>query len=150
MHLFTPEFPKNTIPRIKKYESIEDIISDFYETRKIGFELRKKFIMNSMQEELLILKNKILFIKEIISGGIKINDISLKELISILLERGYYKGPNNFEYLTNIKIYNLTREKKKELEELIEKKELEFSSLAEKTPLQLWEEDLELLKKNIL
>ena len=146
MHLFTPEFPERRNSHIKKYESIDSIINDFYEVRAKGYEMRKTFILKSLSEEIRILKNKVLFIDKIVSGEIKIQNISYRDLISLLEEKGFFRGSDNFEYLTNMKLFSLTKEKKEELEKFTALKEEQYADICEKDPSSMWIEELEKLR----
>ena len=149
MHLFTPEFPERQNSHIKKYENIDSIIDDFYEARAKGYGLRKTFILKSLFDEIRILENKVLFIDNIVSGDIKIQNISYGDLITVLKERGFYEGENDFEYLTNMKLYSLTREKKQELEKFTALKQGQYNEIKNKDPATMWVDELEKLRSSL-
>lgn len=149
MHLFTPEFPERQNSHIKKYENIDAIIDDFYVARSRAYEMRKSFILKSLFSEIRILENKVLFIDNIVSGDIKIQNISYRDLITVLRERGFYEGENDFEYLTNMKLYSLTREKKQELEKFTALKKGQYNEIKNKDPATMWVDELEKLRSSL-
>lgn len=72
--------------RLKRYESPDAILRDFYETRVRLYQRRKTLLADRLQETYERLDNKVRFIKAIISGTLVINnrkrDIILKDLVA--------------------------------------------------------------------
>lgn len=146
MHLY------NNKGIICKYDSIEDIMKEFYLIRLVYYIKRKEYMLKTMQKELDVYQSKIRFIEEFISGEINILHKEDEEIDALLIERNYPKfGSNddnedidtfNYEYLLNMKIKSLTKKKVEELKKLHENKLAVYNELLLKSEKDLWKDDL--------
>ncbi len=150
MHLY------NSKEVITKYESPEDIITEFYFIRLAFYVKRKEYMLKTMKRELDIIKSKVRFIEEFISGEINILHKEDEEIYKMLEERNYPKFGKedeeenddvdnsnfNYEYLLNMKIKSLTKKKIEELKSLFDNKQALFNDLERKTEKDLWRDDL--------
>jgi DNA topoisomerase-2 len=152
MHLY------NNKGIICKYDSIEDIMKEFYLIRLVYYTKRKEYMLKNMQKELDIYKAKIRFIEEFINGDINILHKEDEEVEATLIEREYPKfgkdtgilnedeqednSGYSYDYLLNMKIKSLTKKKIEELKNLFENKLALYSDLFLKTEKDLWKEDL--------
>ncbi|KAM6451890.1 DNA topoisomerase 2-alpha isoform 1-T2 [Liasis olivaceus] len=158
---------------LKKYETAEDILREFYEVRLRYYSLRKDWLTGMLGAESAKLNNQARFILEKIEGKIVIENKPKKELIKVLIERGYDSDPvktwkesqqkdtdedaqedtdkendstastgPDFNYLLNMPLWYLTKEKKDELCKQRDNKETELENLKRKNPDDLWREDL--------
>lgn len=113
MHLYNSEC------RIKKYNSVSEIINDFIKIRIKYYYLRKENQINQLERELFLLNIRCKFIGDIITKKVKISDRKISEIKSKLLELEYPEFKYEidiFDYLINMKISQLTNERKMELE----------------------------------
>jgi DNA topoisomerase-2 len=149
MHLY------NNKGIICKYDSIEEIMKEFYLIRLVYYTKRKEYMLKTMQKELDIYQSKIRFIEEFISGEINILHKEDEEIDALLLERNYPKfgngnsnneeeddGTFSYEYLLNMKIKSLTKKKIEELKNLHENKLALYNDLMSKSEKDLWKDDL--------
>jgi DNA gyrase/topoisomerase IV subunit B len=150
MHLY------NSKGIICKYETIEDIMKEFYSIRLVYYAKRKEYMLKTMQKELDIYQAKIRFIEEFISGEINILHKEDDEIYQLLNERNYPKFGNNdndidenddnssysYEYLLNMKIKSLTKKKVDELKKLHENKLAIYNDLLLKSEKDIWKDDL--------
>ena len=143
MHLY------NNKGIICKYDSIEDIMKEFYFLRLIYYTKRKEYMLKTMQKELDVIKAKIRFIEEFISGEINILQKEDDEIENLLTERSYPKFGNDededsfsYDYLLNMKIKSLTKKKIEELKKLFENKDALYNDLMLKSEKELWKDDL--------
>ena len=150
MHLY------NNKGTISKYDSIEQIMIEFYFIRLAYYTKRKEYMLKTMQKELDIYRFKIKFIEEFIDGTINILQKEDEEIVTMLEERGYMKfGKEDFEsegedtennvsydYLLNMKIKSLTKKKIEELKKLYDSKMGHYNELVGKTEKDLWKHDL--------
>jgi DNA gyrase/topoisomerase IV subunit B len=148
MHLY------NNKGIICKYDSIEEIMKEFYLIRLVYYTKRKDYMLKTMQKELDIYQSKIRFIEEFISGEINILQKEDEEIDALLIERNYPKfgsGNNDdnedidtfsYEYLLNMKIKSLTKKKIEELKKLHENKLAVYNELLLKSEKDLWKDDL--------
>ncbi|XP_054544709.1 DNA topoisomerase 2-alpha isoform X2 [Talpa occidentalis] len=163
---------------LKKYDTVLDILRDFFELRLKYYGLRKEWLLGMLGAESAKLNNQARFILEKIDGKIIIENKPKKELIKVLIQRGYDSDPvkawkeaqqkvpdeeeneesdteketeksasaadsgPTFNYLLDMPLWYLTKEKKDELCKLRNEKEQELEILKRKSPSDLWKEDL--------
>ena len=106
---------------IKKYESPEDILSEFYEIRLEYYVKRKEHKLRILKRELDIIKMKIKFINDFISEDIVIIEMEDEDIYEQLEDRDYIKFPKNprdldydendinYDYLLDMRIRTLTK-----------------------------------------
>ncbi|XP_044152545.1 DNA topoisomerase 2-alpha [Bufo gargarizans] len=155
---------------LKKYESVLDILREFYELRLRYYGLRKDWLLGMLTAEASRLSNQARFILEKIEGKVVIENKPKKELIQILVQRGYDSDPvktwkqtqekeeagelieeeeseatttgPDYNYLLNMPMWYLTKEKKDELCKQRDNKIAELKDLQRKSPSDLWKGDL--------
>ncbi|XP_020031911.1 DNA topoisomerase 2-alpha isoform X2 [Castor canadensis] len=161
---------------LKKYDTALDILRDFFELRLKYYGLRKEWLLGMLGAESAKLNNQARFILEKIDGKIIIENKPKKELIKVLIQRGYDSDPvkawkeaqqkvpdeeeneesdndneksdsvtdsgPTFNYLLDMPLWYLTKEKKDELCKQRKEKEQELDTLKKKSPSDLWKEDL--------
>lgn len=64
MHLFDAQ------DKLKKYEKVSEIIDDYFVTRFNMYEQRKKYLIDTLTRQMVILSNKSKYIKEVLDGTI--------------------------------------------------------------------------------
>uniref|UniRef100_A0A665VP53 DNA topoisomerase 2 n=1 Tax=Echeneis naucrates TaxID=173247 RepID=A0A665VP53_ECHNA len=153
---------------LKKYESVQDILKDFFELRMKYYVLRKDWLAGMLGAECAKLSNQARFILEKIQGTLVIENKPKKELIRMLQQMGYDSDPvkawkqaqekvmeeeeeeeieedtsgPDYNYLLSMPMWFLTKEKKEELCKQRDTKLTELNTLQKKTPVDLWREDL--------
>ncbi|XP_059181316.1 DNA topoisomerase 2-alpha isoform X2 [Centropristis striata] len=157
---------------MKKFESVQDILKDFFELRMKYYVLRKDWLAGMLGAESAKLTNQARFILEKIQGTLVIENKPKKELIRMLQEMGYDSDPvkawkqaqeknedlleedneeeaekedtsgPDYNYLLSMPMWYLTKEKKDELCKQRDAKMTELSTLKKKSPTDLWKEDL--------
>lgn len=88
---------------LKKYESVQDVLRDFFELRMKYYVLRKDWLAGMLGAESSKLSNQARFILEKIQGILVIENKPKKELIRMLQEMGYDSDP--------VKAWKLSQEK---------------------------------------
>lgn len=156
---------------LKKYETTLDILREFYELRLRYYGLRKDWLLGMLTAEASRLSNQARFILEKIEGKIVIENKPKKELIQMLVQKGFDSDPvktwkhtqekeeagemieeeeetetttsgPDFNYLLNMPMWYLTKEKKDELCKQRDAKISELHDLQRKSPSDLWKADL--------
>ena len=131
---------------IRRYESPEAILRDFFAARMVGYVERKRHLLTRLREDATVLRARIRFIMEIIDGTLKILNVPKKALVDALIEREYPTHEGDHEYLVRMPIQTLTLERKEELLKLCETKEAALADLEGTTETALWERDLDALE----
>ena len=134
---------------ITKYESPEHIIEEFYEIRLEYYNKRLEYLLEKLKCELDIIKSKVKFIEGFVNEEIKILNVEEEKIIAQLDKMDLVKVDGSYDYLINMRIRSLTKSKIEELKKQEEIKFAEYNSLLEKTPKELWKEDLKKLKKSL-
>ncbi|XP_023226762.1 DNA topoisomerase 2-alpha-like isoform X2 [Centruroides sculpturatus] len=155
---------------LRRYDSPEEILKEFFEVRLSCYERRKAYLEGMLTAESKKLDSQARFILEKIEGKIIIENRKKSELIRTLQERGYESDPvkswkesqnkntdneetneddeerdssgPDYDYLLGMNLWSLTRERKDELLKKRDDKRAELEALREKTPADLWEDDL--------
>ena len=156
MILFSPE------GKIKKYDSIEEILDEFYYIRIKYYELRKNYLLNIFKNEINIINNKIRFIEMVINNKLNLinenKDFLINELNKLKFDSynildmdniniNEEKSTNNFDYLLNLKECNKKEIEKLNSEKLLKEKELK---ILENTDIKkIWIDDLDELEKQL-
>ncbi|KAJ8335199.1 hypothetical protein SKAU_G00408380 [Synaphobranchus kaupii] len=78
---------------LKRYASVNDILKEFFELRLQYYKLRKDWLAGMLGAESAKLSNQARFVLEKIDGKISIENKSKRELIRLLLQRGYESDP---------------------------------------------------------
>lgn len=147
--------------KITKYESIENIIKEFYEIRLEYYEKRYNYLVEKYKYELAVIESRIKFINGIINDDIIIFKKTDEEVIEILenyellkiskitFEDINDKDEKTFDYLLNMPMRTMTKKKLDELNNQHEDKNKLLETLQKKNAKQLWKEDLKELKKQL-
>ena len=143
MHLYTAD------GNVKKYESPEEILKDFYITRKAFYTKRKEHKIAKLSDELNYLDARIQFIEDIVNGSLNILNVPKKQIHDYLEHNGFPQHEQSYDYLTRMPIHNLTKEKKEELERECEDKKLMLSNIQKKSETSTWKEELSTLEKKL-
>lgn len=157
MHLFTAEL------KLKKYATVDDIITDYYEVRLDAYVRRKKYLMDIMQHELKVMTNKARYITEILEDVIDLRRKTAKQVYQMLREREFdpiiggaaadddVVAEENetaaYKYLTKMPMDSVSAENVAAI--LREKAELErrFAELCATTEKQMWLSELDVFEE---
>lgn len=135
--------------KLKIFDRAEDIVKHFVSVRLGFYDKRKAYIISRLEKELLVLSNKARFIKEIIDGKLKVNNVPKETIVSYLEKNKYDKVDNSYSYLLSMPIYSLTKERFAELMQQKKDKESEKKTIESTKPKDMYVNDLNELKKSI-
>lgn len=162
MYLYNPS------GNIKRYETPNDILSEFYDVRMEMYRKRKEHLIGKIQNELNILEYKMKFIQNVLDGVIivfkqKKTDI-IKKLIELkfpkLMTKDISKKSNDddeiaetddvetntsgksYEYITSLPLFSLTQEKIDELQDKLNTKIQELAKVETTSCIDQWRIEL--------
>ena len=146
MHLF------NANDKLHKYESVEEIIDDYYVTRLKMYQTRKDYIISSLEKELLLLSNKSRYISEILNDTIDLRKKRKDDILNLLSSKGYtmMNDDTEFKYLIKMPMDSVTEENVKKLNADYSNKEIELTTIKNTTIYQMWELELDKLLQEYL
>ena len=129
------------------FENTSDIIKYFVNFRLDYYHKRKQFLLDKLNRELKILSNRGRFIKAIIDGKLKVNNVSKSVIIEGIEAMKLEKIDDSYDYLLRMPIYSLTKEMYEKLKEDFVAKKEEIKILEETDPKDMYLLDLSELKK---
>jgi len=129
------------------FENTSDIIKYFVDFRLDYYHKRKQFLLDKLNRELKILSNRGRFIKAIIDGKLKVNNVSKSVIIEGIESMKLEKIDDSYDYLLRMPIYSLTKEMYEKLKEDFVAKKEEIKILEETDPKDMYLLDLSELKK---
>ena len=146
MHLFDAN------DKLKKYETIIQIIDDYYETRIQLYEVRKNFMIKALEKELLILYNKKNYITENIDGTIDLRKKKKEEVVKLLEDKGYNRieDEEDYKYLVKMTMDCVTEENVVKLFKEHENISVELQNIKNTTIHQMWNSELAILEKEYI
>ena len=146
MHLFDAE------DKLKKYENVCEIIDDYFDTRLQMYEVRKNYLIMAITEELLLLSNKLKYIKEVLEGTVDLRRKKKDEVSAMLLEKGYnvIDEDADFKYLTKLPMDSVSQENVEKLENDHQNKMVELDNVKSTTIQQMWLKELVVLETEYL
>jgi DNA topoisomerase-2 len=142
MHLFDAN------DTLQKFENVSSIIDSYYDVRIKLYQDRKKYIINTLEKELVILSNKAKYIKEILDGSIDLRKMKKEQVIKMLESKGYDKKDNEeeeYRYLVKMPMDSVTEENVEKLLNEKREKEIELEIIKKKSINKMWIEELDTL-----
>lgn len=135
--------------KMKVFDSVESIIKYFVAVRLKYYDKRKQYIIDKLERELLIINNRIKFIKSILENKLKINNRKKDDIIKDLVKMKFDYVDGNYDYLLRMQIHYLTKEMYDKLISEESDKKKEISEIKKKTAKELYMTDLTILKADI-
>ena len=129
------------------FENTSDIIKYFVNFRLKYYHKRKQFLIDKMNRELKVLSNRGRFIKAIIDGKLKVNNVAKDVIIEGIELMGLDKIDDSYDYLLRMPIYSLTKEMYEKIKEDFTTKKEEIKILESTNPKDMYLLDLTELKK---
>jgi DNA topoisomerase-2 len=133
---------------LKKYESVEEIIDDYYQIRIEHYEDRKEYMIDTLENEIMILSNKAKYIKEVLDGTIDLRKKKKQEIIDMLLEKYYdtIEEDTEFKYLVRMPMDSVSEENVEKMLKEHQEKQYELDRIKGTTIEQMWLSELEILE----
>jgi DNA topoisomerase-2 len=140
MHLF------DASDKLKKYETVESIIDDYFVTRLDLYGKRKEFMIVAIERELKLLENKAKYIKANLEGTIDLRKKNKEQVIKMLADYDAIDGDTEYKYLTKMSMDSVTEENVNKLFNEHSSKQNELVEIKEKTIAQMWRGELDKLR----
>ncbi|TDL28967.1 DNA topoisomerase II [Rickenella mellea] len=156
--------------KIKKYNSAEEIIEEFYPVRLAYYQKRKDYQAGQLELEYEKLTNQARFVQMIVKKELVISNRKKADIVAELRKKDFRPFPKvrkakaageteevveeeedanepsaqaDFDYLLGMAIWSLTQEKIEKLLEQGRAKKAELMELLERTPVEIWQQDLD-------
>ena len=135
MHCFSSD------GKLKKYNTINDILNEYYDFRLEAYQKRKIHLIKTLKENIQIENSKLLFIKAVTSNKLKLYQMDDEKIIKELDKMKLYKN-NGYDYLLNMSIRGITKNKINELDNKINELKKSLNKLNKMSNKDLWIQDL--------
>ena len=139
MHLFDAN------DKLKKYSSIVEIIDDYFLKRLEMYDTRKQYLIDEVEKELILLKNKVRYIQENLDGSIDLRRKSGEEINKMLSDKKY-EVINDYKYLIKMPMDCVTEENVKKIENDYRVKNDELNVLINTSSEEMWLFELSMLE----
>jgi DNA topoisomerase-2 len=146
MHLFDAN------DKLKKYEKVQEIIDDYFETRLQMYQTRKDYMVNALEKELVLLSNKAKYIKENLDGTIDLRGKKKEQVIQMLQAKGYdiIEDDTEYKYLVRMPMDSVTDENVEKIFKEQSSKTAELETIKSTTINQMWSYELDTLREEYL
>lgn len=104
MHMFDKDC------KLHKYNSVEEIILEFYQVRLDVYQKRKDFQLGDMRRKLLRLSNRAKYIQENLNGTIDLRRMKTDAVNQLLTNKDYDKVDGDFKYLIKMPMDSVTED----------------------------------------
>jgi len=137
---------------LKKYEHVGEIIDDYFVTRLQMYQVRKNDLITAITEELVLLSNKVKYIKEVLEGTVDLRRKKKDEVSAMLHEKGYsvIDEDSDFKYLTKLPMDSVSEENVEKLEKDHQTKMADLDNVKSTTIQQMWLKELTVLETEYL
>ena len=134
--------------KLKKYESVEEIIDDYYDIRLEYYEDRKENMIDALEKEIMILSNKARYIKEVLEDTIDLRKKKKQEIIEMLQSKTYdiIDNDEEFKYLVRMPMDSVSEENIEKLLKENGEKQDELERIKSTAIEQMWLSELEILE----
>lgn len=135
--------------KIIKFETATDLIKYFVKFRLTFYDKRKKYLLDELDKEHLVLSNRAKFIKLVIDGKLKINNRPKADIVEDIEKFKLEKSNDSYDYLLSMPIYSLTKERYDSLLNDLKVNRDKFNEISKIAPIDMYKGDLQELKKKL-
>jgi len=146
MHLFDAH------DTLKKYDTVEEIIDDYFEIRLALYQKRKEYLIAALEKELVVLRNKTTYIRENLEDTIDLRKKKKEQVVEMLTNKGYAIIDNDgeYKYLTKMPMDSVTEENADKLFREYSIKCVELETIRNKTIMEMWTGELDVLRQEYI
>jgi len=144
----------NSEDKLKKYNSVSEIIDDFFNIRLEYYGMRKAHLIDVLERELIVLSNKAKYIQEVLNGTVDLRKKKKDEIIQMLQTKGYEKIVNennvvdeDYKYLVRMPMDSVSEENVEKLLNEYDRKQKELAEIKATSCQQMWLRELDALEQ---
>jgi DNA topoisomerase-2 len=131
------------------FKSTTELINYFVKFRLSFYDKRKAKLIEILLEQHKTMSNRAKFIKMIIDGKLKVSNRPKADIIEDMEKAKFEKKEDAFDYLLNMSIYSMTKERYEELLKQIAENEIELTRIESILPKDMYRDDLKELRKKL-
>jgi len=138
MHLFDAN------EKLKKYDTVNEIIEEFYVTRLEYYDIRRTYIIENLERELVYISNKARFISDNLEGKIDLRRMKNGAIVEMLSAMKYdMNNSDKYAYLIGMPMSSVSEENVNKLMKEKAEKERELVNIKSMTIQNMWVNELE-------
>jgi DNA topoisomerase-2 len=141
MHMFDSNI------KLHKYNSVEEIIEDFYNIRLSTYQKRKDYLVADMEKKLVKLSNRARYIQETLAGNIDLRRKTAEQVVALLTGMKFDLYDGDYKYLVKMPMDSVTQENVASIMKEKADTEMELSQLKGTTLEKMWSKELDELEK---
>jgi len=143
MHMFDEK------EQLKKYNSVEDIIDNYFSVRMELYDKRKQYQIKTLTSDLNILKNKYEYIQAVLDDNIDLRKKSQQNINEMLKQKGFDLVESNYNYLIKMSMDSVSEENVAKLKKEYNDKNNQLTTLQKISINDIWIQELDYLEKAI-
>ena len=131
------------------FKNVNDLINYFVNYRLTFYDKRKDYILNDLQFQNHRLSNRARFIKMIIDKKLNLANRPKADIVIDLEKQKFEQIESSFDYLLNMQIQSMTKEKYDALLAEVTENEAEIKRIEAIKPIDMYRTDLKDLRKKL-
>lgn len=135
--------------KLIEFKNVTDLIRYFVNFRLSYYDKRKSFLLSELNKQNSLLSNRARFIKMMIDDEINIRNRAKNDVIEELKNLQFLQIDGSFDYLLNMSIQSLTKERYEALTKEIKNISFEIEKINKTLPIDMYKTDLKVLRKSL-
>jgi DNA topoisomerase-2 len=140
MHMFDDNI------KLHKFQSVEEVIDNFYGIRLATYQKRKTYLVNEMEKKLVKLSNRARYIQETLNGTIDLRRKTAEQVTTLLTGMNFALYDGDFKYLIKMPMDSVTQENVTNIMKEKADTEIELAALKATTLEAMWLSELNILE----
>ena len=136
IHMFNKDF------KLHKYNSVEEIIDEFYQIRLDVYQKRKDYLIKNMRSLLNKLSNRAKYILAVLDGSVDLRKKTTTQVTELLESHEFDKIDDDYKYLIKMPMDSVTNENVQSIIREKEDTEKELNILINTSILNIWLKEL--------
>jgi DNA topoisomerase-2 len=141
MHMFDSNI------KLYKYNSVEEIIENFYNIRLSTYQKRKDYLVADMEKKLVKLSNRARYIQETLAGNIDLRRKTAEQVTALLTGMKFALYDGDYKYLVKMPMDSVTQENVASIMKEKTDTEMELAELKGTSLEKMWSKELDELEK---
>jgi len=131
--------------KIKNFQTIEELLDSYIRVKLQFVEQRRLNELKRSEYEINLLKNKARFIESVLNGELVLNMRTKASIVKDLINMGFLQIEGNFDYLLNMSLLSLTKERCVKARADVKNKQAYINKLNKTTNVNMWIQEIEAL-----
>ncbi|RKO86644.1 DNA topoisomerase 2 [Blyttiomyces helicus] len=127
---------------LQKYNHVNEILEEFYQTRMQHYEKRKIFLTERITAEISRCTERIRFISSILEGTLVLNNRKKADIVEDLDKAMFVRNENSFNHLINLPLHTLSKDKIESMKSELDAMEVQYGIITSQTAEQMYKSDL--------